>query len=238
MPHCSRDLELTGTASSFIPVGTRRRVGWCAESLFRGKRSRQAARAQRGGAEVRGPGGSRAAAPSSSPPLRVGRTSASCGSPHRKDRYAKRVSFNFACKKQTKKKKRKKERKKNHLHIFCMSLTVSGEPGPGRGSGARPARDPGTRGRARRRSARAQAPGPAEGKVAAPGPAPGRFPRASSRRAARPRVLEGGVAGAAPGPGLGSARPGGAVSSSSALLFGGLEFFLTACCLFRILFVF
>jgi hypothetical protein len=29
VPHCSRDLELTGTASSFISVGTRRGAGWC-----------------------------------------------------------------------------------------------------------------------------------------------------------------------------------------------------------------
>lgn len=34
VPHCSRDLELTGTASSFISVGMRSRLGGVEPSVF------------------------------------------------------------------------------------------------------------------------------------------------------------------------------------------------------------
>lgn len=37
VPHCSRDLEVTGTASSFTAVGTSLRAGRCAESAFQGR---------------------------------------------------------------------------------------------------------------------------------------------------------------------------------------------------------
>lgn len=40
VPHCSRDLEVTGTASSFTAVGISLRAGRCTESAFQGRRPR------------------------------------------------------------------------------------------------------------------------------------------------------------------------------------------------------
>lgn len=94
MPHCSRGLELTGTASSFIL--------WGQDQVGGQERS------SRSPCPAGGGGGGGAG-------TREGSTLAPQPSP--KGPYAKRVSFNFACKKLI-------------LHIFCMSLTVPIEPGP------------------------------------------------------------------------------------------------------------
>lgn len=128
VPHCSRDLELTGTASSFISVGTRRGA-WVREPpsgrkapgcvCRGGERRRRGSRGARKApalSQPAGPGPGRASA---------GRAPRLPARPHPKDPTANGWSFDSAC--------------RNHLHIFCTSLAVSLEPGSrgfGEGSGA------------------------------------------------------------------------------------------------------
>lgn len=134
MPHCSRDLELTGTASSFISLGQDAELGGVESQLFgRGARKAATPVCVHGGRVVRrrwkAQGGSAREGQALPPRCISGPvpgTSSRLG--HKRDpqlpavafterTFVKRVSFNFAC-------------KKIILHIFCTSLTVPIEPGP------------------------------------------------------------------------------------------------------------
>ncbi|XP_017718704.1 PREDICTED: translation initiation factor IF-2-like [Rhinopithecus bieti] len=128
VPHCSRDLELTGTASSFISVGTRRGARVREPPSGRkapgcvcrgGERRRRGSRGARKLPALSQPAGPRAR------PRLCGESTPASRAPSPKGPYSKRVSFDSAC--------------RNHLHIFCTSLAVSLEPGScgfGEGSGA------------------------------------------------------------------------------------------------------
>lgn len=129
VPHCSRDLELTGTASSFISLGQDAELGGMERQLCWGREAATPV-CVHGGRVVRrrrrkGQGGSKRSPPRCVSGPAPG-TSSRLG--HEKDpqlpavaltkrTFVKRVSFNFAC-------------KKIILHIFCTSLTVPIEPGP------------------------------------------------------------------------------------------------------------